>query len=36
VYADDPDSGAETSIFNTRVTFVCLDAQGRKRSLSSA
>lgn len=36
VYADDPDSGAETSIFNTRVTFVCLDTQGRKRSLSSA
>ncbi len=34
VYADDPDSGAEASIFGTRVTFVCLDEQGQKRSLS--
>ena len=33
VFADDPDSGAEESIFSTRVSFVCLDGQGRKRSL---
>jgi len=34
VYADDPDSGAEVSVFTTKVSFVCLDEQGRKRALA--
>lgn len=33
VYADAPDSGTEESIFTTKVSFVCLDEQGRKRPL---
>jgi acyl-CoA hydrolase len=33
VYADDLDTGEEAAIFSTQVTFVCLDAQGRKRPL---
>jgi acyl-CoA hydrolase len=34
VYADDPATGSEISIFTTRVSFVCLDEQGKKRPLS--
>ena len=36
VYADDIDTGAEENVFATRVTFVCLDAEGRKRSLTQS
>ena len=34
VYADDPATGSEISIFTTRVSVVCLDVQGKKRPLS--
>ena len=34
VYADDPDSGGEQSIFTTRVSFVCLDEAGAKRPIA--
>lgn len=30
VYADDPETGRETPVFNTDVTYVCLDNSGRK------
>jgi acyl-CoA hydrolase len=30
VYSDDLDTGNEESVFSTHVTFVCLDAAGRK------
>ena len=33
VYADDPETGEEESIFTTGVSFVCLDEQGQKRSI---
>jgi len=33
VYAENPDSGLEESIFSTGVSFVCVDEQGRKRSI---
>ena len=34
VYADDLETGAEEPIFSTHVSFVCLDAHGRKAPLS--
>jgi hypothetical protein len=34
VYADDLDTGAEEPIFSTHVSFVCLDAQGKKAPLT--
>lgn len=34
VYADDPESGEEQSIFNTIVSFVCLDTAGKKHAIS--
>lgn len=36
VYADDIETGREENVFATRVTFVCLDAEGRKRKLTEA
>jgi len=33
VFADNLESGAEEQVFSTRVTFVCLDDEGKKRSL---
>ena len=33
VYADAADLDEEETIFTTKVTFVCLDEQGKKRSL---
>ena len=33
VYADDLETGAEEPIFSTHVSFVCLDAKGRKAAL---
>lgn len=36
VYADDLETGAEELIFSTRVSFVCLDGQGRKTPLPKA
>lgn len=34
VYADDPESGEEQSIFNTTVSFVCLNAEGKKYAIT--
>ena len=33
VFADDPDSGVEETIFTNHVTFVRLDPDGRKRPI---
>lgn len=33
VYADDPETGREESIFTTGVSFVCLDEQGKQRHI---
>lgn len=33
VFADNLESGAEEQVFSTRVTFVCLDDNGKKRAL---
>jgi acyl-CoA hydrolase len=36
VYADDLDTGEESAIFATQVSFVCLDREGRKQPLPRA
>ena len=36
VYADNPDSRAEETIFTTRVSFVCLDENGKKHAISAS
>ncbi|MDJ0807073.1 MAG: acyl-CoA thioesterase [Gammaproteobacteria bacterium] len=36
VYADDPDSGEEQSIFSTVLSFVCLDSAGNKRAINKS
>ncbi|QGU32463.1 acyl-CoA thioesterase [Thermochromatium tepidum] len=36
VYADDLETGSEEPIFSTRITFVRVDAQGRKTPLPTA
>lgn len=36
VYSDDIERGAEARVFATTVTFVCLDAQGRKKAIERA
>jgi acyl-CoA hydrolase len=33
VFAEDPESGREESIFTTSITYVCLDDQGRKEPI---
>lgn len=33
VYSDDLESGSESAVFSTHVSFVCLDAAGRKSRL---
>jgi acyl-CoA hydrolase len=33
VFADAPGASAEEPVFSTRVTFVCVDAEGRKNQL---
>ncbi len=33
VFADSLESGKEEQVFSTRVTFVCLDDEGKKRAL---
>ncbi len=33
VYAKDPDSGMEESVFSTTITYVCLDDEGKKQPI---
>jgi len=33
VYADEPGAATEKHVFSNRVTFVCVDDEGRKRNL---
>lgn len=33
VFAEDPQSGQEESIFTTTITYVCLDEEGRKQAI---
>lgn len=33
VFAEDPMSGREESIFTTAITYVCLDDEGRKQAI---
>lgn len=34
VFADDIETGVEETVFSTQVTFVCLDAEGRKHPVA--
>ncbi|MBT3059448.1 MAG: acyl-CoA thioesterase [gamma proteobacterium symbiont of Ctena orbiculata] len=33
VYASDPHSGSEESVFTTTITYVCLDDDGKKKQI---
>ena len=33
VFAEDPKSGTEEKVFNTTITYVCLDDEGRKQPI---
>jgi acyl-CoA hydrolase len=33
VFSEDPESGGEERIFNTTITYVCLDDEGRKQTI---